>query len=116
MRTVYIPDKNTYKLYADIFKDQRGSGLDGSYFYSAQNGGGLGGFLRNLFKFAAPIGRKLVYKGYEIARPELHKIAASGADALSRVAEQKVQQISQSAQRRLNSIGRKRKADALGKV
>ena len=117
MRQIYIPDKDTYKMYQDFFSGgQHGAGYSthGYIYNNHQVGGGLGGFFRNALKFAMPIGKKLLYKGWELAKPEVSKIAKSGADAFARVAENKVQQFSNKAQSKLNSFGKRRKIDALG--
>ena len=125
MRQAYIPDKRTYEMYKSFF--QTGSGYDtNGYIYSVQNGSGIGGFLRNALKFALPIGKKLLYKGYELAKPELKKVANSAASAATRFAEKNISNASHSIQDRLNTVGRgkkrkvvkrkvvKRKVDALG--
>ena len=115
MRQTYIADGTTYKMYHSFF--QTGAGYDtNGYIYSNQTGAGLGGFLRNAFKFALPIGKKLLYKGYELAKPELKKVANSATEAATRVATQGISDISQNIQRRLNSTGKrkKRKIDKLG--
>jgi len=116
MRQIYVPDRDTYKIYHQYFNNQAGGGYGhGSYIYSNnQVGGGIGGFFRSALKFAMPIGKKLLYKGWELAKPELKKVAKSGTDALTRVAEDKVQQLSSKAQRKFNSYGKRRKTDALG--
>ena len=117
MREVYIPDKSTYKMYHDFFNSsQVGGGYNShGYIYSNQQvGGGLGGFFRSALKFAMPIGKKLLYKGWEIAKPEVKKIAKSGVDALTRVAEDQVKTTSARLQKKINSVGKRRKIDALG--
>ena len=117
MRQIYVPDKDTYKMYQHFFSGgQLGAGYSTQgYIYSNhQVGGGLGGFFRNALKFAMPLGKKLLYKGWEIAKPELKKVAKSGTDALVRVVEDKTQQFSNKTQKKLNSIGKRRKVDALG--
>ena len=116
MRQIYVPNRDTYRIYQQFFNHQTGGGYGhGSYIYSNnQVGGGLGGFFRSALKFAMPIGKKLLYKGWELAKPELKKVAKSGTDALSRVAEDKLQQFSNKTQRKFNSIGKRRKTDALG--
>ena len=92
-----------------------GAGLNSGYIYNNhQLGGGLGGFYKSALKFAIPIGKKLLYKGWQIAKPEAKKVAKSGIDALTRVAQNQVQSISNKSQKKLNSIGKKRKVDALG--
>ena len=116
MRQIYVPDKETYRMYQSFFNNQVGSGYNSSgYIYNNhQIGGGLGGFLRSALKFAMPIGKKLLYKGWQIAKPEVKKVSKSGVDALTRVVEDQAKSISNKAQRKLNSVGKKRKIDALG--
>ena len=113
MRQVYVPDNSTYKMYHNFFhENQVGAGYNsqGYIYNNHQVGGGLGGFFRSAMKFAMPIGKKLLYKGWEIAKPELKKIAKSGVGALTRVIEDK----SSKVQNKLNSVGKRRKVDALG--
>ena len=116
MRQIYVPDKETYRMYHSFFNNQLGSGYNSSgYIYSNhQIGGGLGGYLRSAFKFALPIGKKLLYKGWQIAKPELKKVTKSGVDALNRVTEDQVKSFSNKAQKKFNSVGKKRNIDALG--
>ena len=115
MREIYVPNKETYRMYHSFFNQQMGAGLNSGYIYNNhQVGGGLGGFFRSALKFAMPIGKKLLYKGWQIAKPEVKKVAKSGVDALTRVAQDKVQTLSNKSQKKLNSIGKKRKIDALG--
>ena len=116
MRQVYVPDKDTYRMYQHFFNTQAGAGYNSQgYIYSNhQVGGGLGGFFRSALKFAMPIGKKLLYKGWELAEPEVQKIVKSGADALTRVAEEKIKTGSTKLQKKINSVGKRRKIDALG--
>lgn len=119
MRQVYVPDNDTYKMYKHYFNSQVGAGYNSQgYIYSNhQVGGGLGGFFRSALKFAMPIGKKLLYKGWEMAKPEVQKIAKSGVDAITRVAEDKIKTTSSKLQRKFNSTGKRpkrRKVDALG--
>ena len=116
MREVYVPDKSTYKMYHDFFNpSQHGGGYSQGYVYNNhQVGAGLGGFFRRAMQFAMPLGKKLLYKGWQIAKPEVKKIATSGANALTRVAENQVKTASAKLQRRIDSVGKRRKVDALG--
>ena len=111
MRKVYVQDGGTYKMYHRFFNQDGGGYNSQGYIYNNhQVGGGLGGFFRSAMKFAMPIGKKLLYKGWEIAKPELKKVAQSGVEALTRVAENQ----STKVQKKLNSLGKRRKVDALG--
>lgn len=117
MREYYVPDKSTYKMYHEFFNsDQIGNGYNSQgYIYNHhQVGGGLGGFFRNALKFALPIGKKLLYKGWEMAKPEVKKVALSGVSAIERVAEQQIKSASNKAQKKINSVGKRRKIDSLG--
>ena len=116
MREVYVPDKSTYKMYHDFFnQSQHGGGYSQGYVYNNhQVGAGLGGFFRRAMQFAMPLGKKLLYKGWQIAKPEVKKIAKSGAGAITRVVEEKVNTASNNIQKRLDSVGKRRKVDALG--
>lgn len=115
MRQTYIPSKQSYQMYKTFF--QTGSGYDtNGYIYSNQTGSGIGGFLRSVLKFAMPIGKKLLFKGYEMIKPELKSIAKSGVGAVTRVAETQIKKSSKKVQKRFNSVGKskKRKLDTLG--
>ena len=115
MRQTYIPDKETYQMYRSFFNQTGGGYNPGGYIYNNhQVGSGLGGFFRSALKFALPIGKKLLYKGWEIAKPEVTKVAKSGVDAAFRVASNKIKSASAKSQKKLDSIGQKRKIDALG--
>ena len=116
MRQIYVPDKETYQMYHSFFNNQNGAGYNpGGYVYNNhQVGGGLGGFFRSALKFAMPIGKKLLYKGWQLAKPEVKKVVKSGVGAVTRVAENKAKSLSNKSQKKLNSIGKKRKIDALG--
>ena len=117
MRHVYVPNNDTYKIYQQFFNDsQDGSGYNshGFIYTGHQVGGGLGGFFRSALKFAMPIGKKLLYKGWELAKPELQEVAKSGAEALTRVAQDQVQQLSNKAKKKFSSLGKRRKVDILG--
>ena len=117
MREVYVPDKSTYKMYHEFFNtSQVGGGYNSQgYVYSNhQVSAGLGGFFRRALQFAMPLGKKLLYKGWQIAKPEVKKIAKSGVDALARVAEDQVKTTSAKLQKRIDSVGKRRKIDALG--
>ena len=111
-----MPD-STYKMYHDFFNSNQvcaGYNSQGYIYDNNQVGGGLGGFFRSALKFAMPIGKKLLYKGWEMAKPEVKKIAKSGVDALARVAEDQLKIGSAKIQKKFNSAGKRRKVDALG--
>ena len=117
MRELYVPDKSTYKMYHEFFNsNQVGNGYNtqGYIYNNHQVGGGLGGFFRSALKFALPIGKKLLYKGWDIAKPEVRKVAQSGVEAVARVAEQQVKSASGKLQKKFNTVGKRRKIDSLG--
>jgi hypothetical protein len=117
MRQIYVPYNDTYRIYKQFFHGgQEGSGYSQGYIYSNhQVGGGLGGFLRGIFNnYAVPLGKKLLYKGWDLAKPELKKVAKSGTDALTRIAQDQIDQFSSKAQKKFGSLGKRRKVDALG--
>ena len=103
-------------MYNHFFNSQVGAGYNsqGYIYNNHQVGGGLGGFFRSALKFAVPIGKKLLFKGWQMAKPEVQKIAKSGAAALTRVAEDKLKSTSSKLQKKFNTVGKKRKIDALG--
>ena len=82
-----------------------------------QTGGGIGGIFKSLFKFASPliksVGRQAAIKGRAILEPELKKLVKSGVSASERWAQQKISKVSEKATKKLDSVGRKRKRDAL---
>ena len=88
MRQSYTPNQQTHKLFRNALHNDLG-------IYSVQSGGGLGGFLKNAFsKYIIPIGKSLLSKGYEIAKPELQKIAQKGINS---AAEYGIKQINTAA-------------------
>ena len=127
MRNIYIPDKNTYQYYKSHFQSGAGFNPQGYIFSTNQSGSGLGGFLRSVVKFATPLAKKVLYKGWNLAKPELKKIGGAAIAAGERKLTQKTAQ----AVNKLNNYGKaktsrkrksikprkvtkKRKVDALG--
>lgn len=98
---------------------QAGGGFVGNkYFYNAQDnqtGGGIGGIFKSLFKFAAPLvksaGKQIAIKAKDILEPEIKSLAKSGLNASERWLAEKVSKTSRKVDKKLNSIGRKRKRD-----
>lgn len=117
MTEVYNPDQSTRALYHHAIQSGRG---DSSYIYSVQEGAGIGSFFKRILNFAAPlakkVGKQLLYKGKELLEPELKKLVKTGADTATRLATAKIQEYSKKATNRIDSIGRKRKADTLSDV
>ena len=114
MTEVYTPDQSTRALYHHAIQTGRG---DSSYVYSVQDGAGIGSFFKRIIGFATPlikkIGKQFLYKGKELLEPELKKLVKAGADTATRIAADKIQEYSQKATDKIDSIGRKRKVDSL---
>ena len=100
MRHPYYPNhSNTQKLFQQSLHNDLG-------VYSVQRGGGLGGFLKSAFsKFIIPMGRSMVSKGFEMAKPELKRFAQKGITA---AADYGVKQINSKADQLFNKVGGKR--------
>ena len=56
----------------------------------------------------------MLYKGLEIAKPEVKAIAKTGVEALTQVAEAKIKSASKRTQQKLKKVAKRRKLDALG--
>ena len=74
MRQQYLPTQATRQHYQSVLNDDLG-------VYKVQSGAGIGGFLKKMIKYVVPIGKSLLGKGLEMAKPELKKLAAKGIDA-----------------------------------
>ena len=103
MRQTYLPSQNSEKLFRAALNNDLG-------IYHIQSGAGIGGFFRNLFKTMVPIGKSLLKQGFDIAKPELQKIASKGLDAAENYGVKQLQRGLDSGHRRLGS---KRKKDTL---
>ena len=59
MRQIYVPDKETYRMYHSFFNNQNGAGDNpGGYVYNNHHvGGGLDVFFRSALTFSMPIGK-----------------------------------------------------------
>ena len=114
MTEIYSPDQSTRSLYHHAIQTGRGNS---GYIYSVQDGAGIGSFFKRIISFATPlikkVGKQFLYKGKELLEPELKKLVKAGADTATRVAADKIQEYSQKATNKIDSIGRKRKADTL---
>eukprot|EP00116_Pleurobrachia_bachei_P017796 sb/3478058/ len=77
--------------------------------YHNQRGGGIGGFLKKLFRTVAPIGKTILQKGFEIAKPGLQ---TAGNELVNAAGQYAARQIETGANRLTNKIG-KRKRDVL---
>ena len=100
MRHSFVPSQQTYDLYHRALRNDL-------HIYNVQSGGGLGGFLKKAFsKFIIPVGKSVLSKGYEIAKPELQKIAHKGIESAAQYGVQKINSYANRAQSR---VGNKRK-------
>eukprot|EP00116_Pleurobrachia_bachei_P017902 sb/3478164/ len=77
--------------------------------YHNQRGGGLGGFLRKIFRTVVPIGKSILKKGFEIAKPGLQ---TAGNELVGAASQYAAKQIATGANKLTDKIG-KRKRDAL---
>ena len=114
----YSVNEKTHQLYRQAIQNGRGYSLPGEgYIYSVQNGAGIGSFFKKILNFATPliksVGKQMLYKGGDLVKPHLKKVAIAGSEALTRVAEEKVNELSGKTVNKLNKIGKKRKTDAL---
>ena len=100
MRQIYYPNHSqAQKLFQQSLHNDLG-------VYSVQRGGGLGGFLKSAFsKFIIPMGKSMVSKGFEMAKPELKRLAQRG---ITSAADYGVKQINLKKNQLLNQAGVKR--------
>ena len=103
MRQTYLPSQNSEKLFRAALNNDLG-------IYHIQSGAGIGGFFRNMFKTMVPIGKSLLKQGFDMAKPELQKLAIKGIDAVGNYGAKQLQRGLDSGHKR---IGSKRKKDKL---
>ena len=103
MRQLYVPTQATRQHYRAALNSDLG-------VYKVQSGAGIGGFLKKMIKYVVPIGKSLLGKGLEMAKPELKKLAAKGIDAAGSYATKRVLSAVDKAHTR---AGTKRRTDAL---
>ena len=103
MRQQYVPTLATRQNYRAALNSDLG-------VYKVQNGAGIGGFLKKMIKYAIPVGKSLLGKGLEMAKPELKKLAAKGIDAAGSYATKRVLSAVNKAHTR---VGTKRRKDSL---
>jgi len=103
MRQQYVPTQATRQNYRSALNSDLG-------VYKVQNGAGIGGFLKKMIKYAIPVGKSLLGKGLEMAKPELKKLAAKGIDAAGSYATKRVLSAVNKAHTR---VGTKRRKDSL---
>ena len=59
--------------------------------YSNQSGGGLGGFLKKIFKTVIPIGKTILKQGFEIVKPGLQEAGNQLVGAATNYATNQIQ-------------------------
>lgn len=103
MRQHYIPTQATRHLYRSVINSDLG-------VYRVQSGAGIGGFLRKMIKYVIPIGKSMLHKGFQMAKPELQKIANKGIESAANYGVKQINTLANKAQAR---VGNKRRRDAL---
>jgi len=104
MRQTYTPTSATSQLYRSALHNDLG-------IYHVQSGAGIGGFLKKMMaKYVIPLGKSALQKGYEMAKPELKKLAQKGIDAGSNYA---VNQFNKGVDTLHRKVGTKRRKDTL---
>ena len=103
MRQTYTPSRNSESLYRAALNNDLG-------IYHVQTGAGIGGFFKSMFKKIIPIGKSLLKQGFDLAKPELQKLASKGIEAAGSYGAKQLQRGLDSAHKR---VGTKRKKDAL---
>ena len=84
MRQTYTPTSATRQLYKAALNNDLG-------VYHLQTGAGIGGFLKKMMtKYVIPLGKSALQKGYEMAKPELKKLAQTGIDKVGNIATSQV--------------------------
>ena len=106
MRQQYVPTQATRQNYRSVLNSDLG-------VYKVQSGAGIGGFLKKMIKYVVPIGKSLLGKGLEMAKPELKKFAAKGIDAAGSYATKRVMSAVAKAHTR---VGTKRRMSAVAKA
>lgn len=77
--------------------------------YHNQSGGGIGGFLKKMFRTIVPISKSILKQGFEIAKPGLQ---TAGNELVGAASQYAAKQIASGANKLTDKIG-KRKRDAL---
>ena len=101
MREVYHPTATTQQLYRAAINNDLG-------IYHVTHGSGLGSFLKSIMKRVIPIGKSLLKKGVEAAKPVLQDLASQGIEAGQKYAEKKIKETGEKLQSRV-----KRRKDEL---
>ena len=107
MRQTYIPSQSTRQLYRSALNSDLG-------IYRVQSGAGIGGFFKKMIKYIIPIGKSMVSKSFEMAKPELQKLATKGLNYAGQAAIKRIQSGVDRSQKTVNNrLGVKRRKDAL---
>ena len=107
MRQTYIPSQSTRQLYRSALNNDLG-------IYRVQSGAGIGGFFKKMFKYIMPIGKSMLSKGFEMAKPELQKLATKGINYAGQAAIKGIQSRVDRSQKTVNKrLAVKRKIDTL---
>ena len=101
MREIYHPTAATRQLYRAAINNDLG-------IYHVQHGAGLGLFLKSFMKRVIPVGKSLLKKGFEAAKPVLQDLASQGIEAGQKYAEKQIKQTGEKLKSRV-----KRKKDGL---
>ena len=109
MRQPYVSTRDSHTLYHSALNDDLG-------IYRVQSGAGIGGFLKKMFsKYVIPLGKTVLKQGYEIAKPELKKVANNLGEAAVDWTTTKVKSGAKRLGQKTDSLvaKNKRKRDAL---
>ncbi len=87
MRQVYHPTTDTHEHYRAAINNDLS-------IYHVQSGAGIGGFFKSLLKRIIPVGKSLLKKGFEAAKPALHDMAMSGLRRVQNTLQTKYRRIS----------------------
>ena len=85
MRQVYHPTAVTHQLYRAAINNDLG-------IYHVQSGAGIGGFFKSLLKRIIPVGKSLLKKGFEAAKPALQDLTLKGINEATKYATKKAEQ------------------------
>ena len=97
MRQVYHPTAVTHQLYRAAINNDLG-------IYHVQSGAGIGGFFKSLLKRIIPVGKSLLKKGFEAAKPALHDLTLKGIDEATKYATKKIEQKLRPKRRKLDAL------------
>ena len=103
MRVTYVPTQSTQELFRSALNNDLG-------VFRVQQGAGIGGFLRKIIKYVIPVGKSILRKGFDIAKPHLQEAAGQLLDSgVHQMNKQITSVVNQAHQR----VGSKRKFGTL---